>query len=147
MAEGVMMSRSRWSVVAVASILLGGMATAAAAHDFSMAVPPALRSVAPTGDPLAVRVYPTVAPAGSDAWVSVRVEPDHRSVSLVIAWLSDDGAGGSHLITLDGANAAIRHQYSIRGLAPGDYEVTAVLTRQDGTTLLRTARLVVAGGR
>lgn len=141
------MSRPLWVVVAVASVILGCAATTARAHEFSAPIPPRVRSVDSTGEPLAVRVYPTVAPAKSDAWVNVRVEPDQRSISLVIAWLSDDGTGGSHLITLEGANAAIRHQYPIRGLEPGDYEVTAVLTRRDGSTVQRTARLLVSGSR
>ena len=141
------MSRPLCFAVAVAAIILGRAATTVGAHEFAAPILPAARSVAPTGEPLAVRVYPTVAPAKSDAWVNVRVEPDQRSVSLVIAWLSDDGTGGSHLITLEGANAAVRHQYPIRGLAPGDYEVTAVLTRQDGSTVQRSVRLLVAGSR
>ena len=141
------MSRPLWFVVAVALVVPGCAATTARAHEISTWVPPAVRSMPVTGDALAVRVYPTVAPANSDAWVNVRVERDRRAVSLEIAWLSDDGSGGSHLITLDGDRAAIRHQYPIHGLLAGDYQVTAVLTFDDGTRVQRTAHLIVGGLR
>jgi hypothetical protein len=143
------MNRSFWLVVAAVLSSAPGCTTTLAARtrETSLALPPAVRSLASNGDPLNVRVYPAITPARSEAWVNVRVEPDDRSLSLVIAWLSDDGTGGSHLITLEGANAAVRHQYPLRGLDAGEYEVTAQLTRRDGTTVLRTARLIVTGVR
>ena len=140
------MARATWLVMAAALAVPGCTATVRA-HEISTNVPPAARSMPSTADPLAVRVYPAIATAQSDAWVNVRVEPDRRSVSLMIAWLSDEGGGGSHLITLEGANAAVRHQYPIRGLDAGDYQITAVLTRQDGTRVQRTTRLLVTGIR
>jgi hypothetical protein len=145
MAEGATMARATWLLVAAMTV--PGCTASVRAHEISGNVPAAARSMPSAPEPLAVRVYPTVAAAQSDAWVNVRVERDRRSVSLVIAWQSEEGGGGSHLITLEGANAAVRHQYPIRGLDAGDYRITAVLTREDGTSVERTTRLVVTGFR
>ena len=96
-------------------------------------------------DPLEIDVYPRIASANSDAWVRLRIEPDARSRSVDLEWFSADGGGGAHLITLEGERAAVRHQFPIKRLSAGEYEVTAVLTRNDGTTVRRTATVVVVG--
>lgn len=96
-------------------------------------------------DPLEIDVYPRIASANSDAWVRLRIEPDPRSRSVDLEWFSADGGGGAHLITLEGERAAVRHQFPIKRLSAGEYEVTAVLTRNDGTTVRRTATVVVVG--
>ena len=96
-------------------------------------------------EPLEIDVYPRIASANSDAWVRLRIEPDPRSRSVDLEWFSADGGGGAHLITLEGERAAVRHQFPIKRLAAGEYEVTAVLTRNDGTTVRRTATVVVVG--
>ena len=96
-------------------------------------------------EPLEIDVYPRITSANSDAWVRVRVEPDPRSRSVDLEWFSADGDGGAHLITLEGERAAVRHQFPIKRLAAGEYEVTAVLTRNDGTTVKRTATVLVVG--
>jgi hypothetical protein len=96
-------------------------------------------------EPLEIDVYPRIASAHSDAWVRLRIEPDPRSRSVDLEWFSVDGGGGAHLITLEGERAAVRHQFPIKRLAAGEYEVTAVLTRNDGTTVRRTATVRVVG--
>ena len=96
-------------------------------------------------DPLQLDVYPRIASDQGDAWVRLRIEPDARSRSLDLEWFSAEGGGGAHLITLEGEHAPVRHQFPIRRLAAGEYEVTAVLTRNDGTTVRRTTTVLVVG--
>lgn len=109
------------------------------------AAPAAAARRAPRPDPLEVDVYPRITHAQSDAWIRVRVEPDRRSRSIDLEWFSADGGGGAHLITLEGERAAIRHQFPIKRLAAGEYEITAVLTRNDGTRVRRTTTMRVVG--
>jgi hypothetical protein len=97
------------------------------------------------GAPLTVAVYPHIIPRDGDAWVHVRVERDVRSRYLEIEWTSAEGSAGSHLITLAGDQAPLRHEYAIKRLDPGEYEITAIVTRADGSRVRRTARLIVAG--
>lgn len=96
-------------------------------------------------EPLAISLSQNVAPAPAQVAVRVRVEPDARSRSLSIEWFTLDGVGGSHAITLEGDRAATRHEYPIKGMEAGEYIVTAVLHRDDGSELKRTAQLVVVG--
>jgi hypothetical protein len=96
-------------------------------------------------EPLEIDVYPRIASEHSDAWVRLRIEPDARSRSVDLEWFSADGGGGAHLITLEGERAAVRHQFPIKRLTAGEYEVTAILTRNDGTTVRRTATVLVVG--
>ena len=88
-------------------------------------------------------VFPRVAWRESDVWVNLRIPPDPRSRSVDIEWLSDAG-GGAHLITLEGERAPLRHQFPIRRLAPGEYEVTVVLTRSDGSVVRRATTLHIS---
>jgi hypothetical protein len=96
-------------------------------------------------EPLEIDVYPRIASAHSDAWVRLRIEPDPRSRSVDLELFSADGDRGAHHITLEGERAAVRHQFPIKRLAAGEYEVTAILTRNDGTTVKRTAKVLVVG--
>ena len=139
-----------------AAIVLGAMATtscATAIQNTSMAsastmaaTPAAVPVSRPRHtEPLQLDVYPRITSAQGDAWVRLRIEPDARSRSVDLEWFSAEGGGGAHLITLEGERAAIRHQFPIRQLAAGEYEVTAVLTRNDGTTVRRTATVLVVG--
>jgi hypothetical protein len=96
-------------------------------------------------EPLEIDIYPRITSEHGDAWVRLRIEPDARSRSIDLEWFSADGGGGAHLITLEGERAAVRHQFPIRRLTAGEYEVTAVLTRNDGTTVKRTATVLVVG--
>jgi hypothetical protein len=77
--------------------------------------------------------------------VTARVEPDARNRQLTIEWWTDEGAGGSHSISLEGDNAAIRHGCTINRLVAGEYLVAAVLTRNDGTKVRQSTKLIVAG--
>lgn len=112
------------------------------------AVPPRTAATAAKGrEPLTIKLSAHVAPEPADVVARVRVEPDLRSRGLTIEWWTLDGVGGSHLITLDGDRAAIRHDYPIKGMEAGEYVVTARLTRNDGSQVKREARVNVVGGR
>ena len=137
-------------------IVLGAMTTAscvtaiqntAMASASTMAAAPAAVPVSKPrhAEPLELDVYPRIASVSSDAWVRLRIEPDARSRSVDLEWFSAEGGGGSHLITLEGERAAVRHQFPIKRLEAGEYEVTAVLKRNDGTTVRRTATVLVVG--
>ena len=75
----------------------------------------------------------------------VRLEPDARSRSVTIEWWSDDGAGGSHLISLDGDQSARVYRYPIKRMTEGTYRVAAILLRNDGSSVRRERRVVVIG--
>jgi hypothetical protein len=81
--------------------------------------------------------------------VHMRVEPDARSRSLLVQWWTPDGVGGSSLIELDGDRAAIRHTYPIRRIEAGQYTVTAILIRDDGSQVRKQQMMTVVpnGGR
>ena len=81
----------------------------------------------------------------SDVTVRARVEPDVRSRELVIEWVSDDLSGGSHAISLEGSRAAPAHRYTLKHLTPGQYTVTAILRRNDGTEMRTESNLWVVG--
>jgi hypothetical protein len=98
-----------------------------------------------SNDPLTVEVWPRVAVEKGGAFVRTRVQPDARSRALTIEWWTADFVGGSHLISLEGDLSASRHEYVIKDLAAGEYIVTAVLKRNDGTQVKRETRLLVAG--
>jgi hypothetical protein len=138
------------------AIVLGAMTTASCAAAIRSAPVASASTTAATSaavpgsrsrhaDPLEIDVYPRITSAQSDAWVRLRIEPDARSRSVDLEWFSADGGGGAHLITLEGERAAVRHQFPIKRLAAGEYEVTAVLTRNDGTTVTRSATVLVVG--
>ena len=97
------------------------------------------------GDALTLDVYPRILWEQGDLSVQLRVEPDERSRSIDLEWWSDEGGGGAHRITLEGDRAAIRHQYFIKRLEAGEYEVAAILLRNDGTRVRRTATIYVTG--
>jgi hypothetical protein len=75
----------------------------------------------------------------------VRVEPDSRGRSVTIEWWTDEGVGGSHLISLDGDQSARVFRYSITRMTEGQYRVAAVLRRNDGTSARRERRVLVIG--
>jgi hypothetical protein len=98
-----------------------------------------------SNDPLTVEVWPRVAVEKGGASIRTRVQPDARSRALTIEWWTTDFVGGSHLISLEGDQSASRHDYLIKGLAAGEYVVTAILKRNDGTQVKRETSLLVAG--
>ena len=97
------------------------------------------------GNALSIDVYPRIVSNEGSAWVRLRIEPDARSVGVDVQWWSLDGVGGAHLINLEGDRAAVRHQYGIKNLDPGEYQVTAILMRSDGSRVQRSTTLVVVG--
>jgi hypothetical protein len=126
------MGRSRHSYLALMALALG-----------ILGVTPA--GAADKAEPLAMKMSHYIATAESDVVVRMRVEPDARSRELVVEWMADDLSGGSHTITLEGDRAALSHQYAIKRLAPGGYTVTAILRRNDGSEVKRSANFTVFG--
>lgn len=92
---------------------------------------------------LDVSAYYATEPAEIEA--RVRIQPDPRSRAVTIEWWSDDGAGGSHLISLDGDQSARVFRYPIKRMAEGAYRVAAVLVRKDGSSVRRERRVLVIG--
>ena len=86
-----------------------------------------------------------VAVARNEVTVRTRVEPDARSRELVIEWVADDLSGGSHAVALEGSRAAPAHRYTLKHLTPGQYTVTAILRRNDGTEARTESTLLVVG--
>ena len=98
------------------------------------------------GEPLAINLSHHVASEPAQVTAHVRVEPDTRSRTLTIEWWAfDDLVGGSHLISLEGDRSAIHYYYPIKRMEAGEYVVTAVLTRDDGTQERRQTKLIVSG--
>jgi hypothetical protein len=93
--------------------------------------------------PLSLRVTPRIVPSGRDAVVHVRIEPDSCNRSLEIEWRAGSGRRGWHVFLIDGDRGAMRYQHAIRCLEPGDYEVGAILTRFDGTSIRRATTISV----
>jgi hypothetical protein len=137
------------AAVTVASCA-GATATVARNQQFAPEAPAAVASryVGITaGDPLRVSVYPSVITAHGDAWVHVRVEANASSRAVDLEWFSPDAGGGSHLISLDGDRAAVHHQFALKRLEAGEYEIRAVLLLADGSRMVRSATLLVSGMR
>jgi hypothetical protein len=97
------------------------------------------------GNPLRLAVSAYIAAAPGQITVYTRAEPDERSRSLTIEWWSAEGVGGSHAISLNGEFSPARHDYAIKRLVAGQYVVSAVLTRNDGTQLRRETNVLVVG--
>ena len=93
--------------------------------------------------PLSLRVTPAVVPAGEDIVVHVRIDPDARNRSLEIEWRAANGARGWYVFLIDGDRGAVRYQHAIRSLAPGEYQVAAVLGRIDGSAIRRASAVMV----
>ena len=102
------------------------------------------RPAADAGEPLSIDVYPRVATTGYVS-VRLRVEPNALSRLMEVSWWSADGLGGSSRLEVDGERAAIRYELPIKRIDPGEYEVSAVLIRADGTRIRRTANVIVVG--
>jgi len=94
---------------------------------------------------LTVKLSARISPAAADVIVRARVEPDARSRELTIEWIADDLSGGSHAIAMNGARAAVTHQYALKGMAPGEYQVRAILRFNDGSEIRRATTLMVVG--
>lgn len=104
---------------------------------------PRAAAAAGGSEPLAIHVRTRMAREPADVLVRARVEPDPRSRELTIEWWSADGIGGSHLISLAGDRSATWHDYFIKRMEAGRYEVAAVLKRNDGTEVRRTITVIV----
>jgi hypothetical protein len=118
------------------------MASPLGANSDAAAAAPAARA---TGDEaLAIDVYPRIS---SDGPVSVRlrIAPNVLSRTVEVSWWSTDGLGGSRQLEIDGDKAAIRYEFPIKRIDPGEYEVAAVLIRSDGSRIRRSASVLVVG--
>lgn len=93
-------------------------------------------------EPLTIDVYPRIVTDGPVS-VRLRVEPNALSRRMEVSWWSTDGLGGSRMLEVDGERAAIRYEFPIKRIDPGEYEVSAVLTRADGTRVRRTVTVLV----
>ena len=96
-------------------------------------------------EPLTIDVYPRIMSAGGHASVRLRIEPNALTRTVEISWWSGDGLGGLHQISVDGDRGPIRYQFPLKHIDPGEYEVSAVLTRVDGSRVRRTTTMVVVG--
>ena len=94
---------------------------------------------------LTMSLSANVAVARNEVTVRTRVEPDARSRELIIEWVADDLSGGSHAVALEGSRAAPAHRYTLKHLTPGQYTVTAILRRNDGTEARTESTLLVVG--
>lgn len=101
--------------------------------------------VARPADAIRLGVSSHVASAPAQVTVYTRVEPDSRTRSLTIEWWTADGVGGSHQMSVNGALDPARHTYAIKRLSEGEYVVSAILTRDDGSQVRRQTRVVVVG--
>jgi hypothetical protein len=99
----------------------------------------------PKTQPLTLALSATVSTPTGEVTVRTRVERDPRSRELVIEWVSDDLSGGSTLIALEGERAAPAHRFTLKHLPAGQYTVTAILRRNDGTETRKQSSLLVVG--
>lgn len=128
---------------------------ATALPDANLSVDPAIGALTRTPhvarvvkarEPLTVSVSHHVINEPAQVTAYVRVEPDARSRSLSIEWWTmDDLVGGSHLIALEGERSAAFYSFPIKRMEAGEYTVTAVLTRNDGTRLQKQTKVIVTG--
>jgi hypothetical protein len=95
--------------------------------------------------PLTLKLSSHVAPAPAQVTARISVEPDPRSRRLTVEWWTQDGAGGSHVVSLDGDRAAMRQDFAIKRIEAGTYVVRAVLLRDDGSIVKKESNLIVVG--
>ena len=100
---------------------------------------------APKRTPLTLTLSAHIAPAPAQVTARINVERDSRSRSLTVEWWSDDGGAGSHQVNLDGDRAAARQDFAIKRMEPGDYVVSVILVRDDGSVVRKEANLIVVG--
>jgi hypothetical protein len=133
----------RLAIPAVSLLVLGTLSPLHASSD-APAGAPAAPARAAAAEPLAIDVYPRISTDGPVS-VRLRVEPNALSRNVEISWWSSDGLGGSRMLEVDGDRAAIRYEFPIKRIDPGEYEVSAVLIRSDGTRVRRSATVLVVG--
>jgi hypothetical protein len=94
---------------------------------------------------MAISVSAHLASEPAQVIVRTRIEPDAGNRELTIDWWNAEGVGGSHSLTLDGDRAPRRYDCAIKNMSAGDYVVTAVLKRADGSDIRRRTNLMVIG--
>lgn len=144
LSQGIMKHTPVLLAVTLCSILPPSFATAREQSDRLQ--PGAGQSVSPAAraqEDLTMKISSRIAVEPAEVLVQMRVEPDARSRSLALEWWSTDGIGGSHEVMLEGARAAARQSYSIKRMEAGEYLVRAVVTRNDGSQVVKTSRVIV----
>jgi hypothetical protein len=131
------------------TLTTAGCATAAPGLSAGMHAPVGARYVpqpimpADASLKLDVSAYYVNEPAQVEA--RIRVQPDPRIRSVTIEWWTDDGVGGSHLISIDGDRRATVFRYPIKRMTEGHYRVAAILHRNDGSSVRKERRVLVIG--
>src|SRR5262245_43264676 len=111
------------SIMLACALILSGVTTASA------------EDKAAKRAPLTLSLSTHVAPAPAQVTARISVAPDSRSRQLLVEWWQQDGAGGSHEVSLDGDRAAMRQDFAIKRMEAGEYLVRVVLLRDDGSIL------------
>jgi hypothetical protein len=96
----------------------------------------------PDGDPLILKVNPSIAtsPGAVRARVSVDPHADNESLEIVADSLS---FYRSSTITLDGELAARSYTMIFERLPAGEYEIRAAVERSDGTSLVEVLPVTI----
>jgi hypothetical protein len=94
--------------------------------------------------PVTLSLRPTVIFAGKDIRATVRTPRDARNRELRIVIEAPDYYASSD-VQLDGADAAVTHQFNWRELPGGAYRVEAILTREDGDRTIASQCFAVLG--
>lgn len=96
----------------------------------------------PEGDPLILRVNPSIATSPGAVRARVNVDPhaDNRSLEIVADSLS---FYRSSTITLDGELAARSYTMVFERLPAGEYEIRAAVERRDGTSLVEVLPVTI----
>jgi hypothetical protein len=133
----------RWSLVGL--LMVAALVSPLRADsDAPAGSPRSATQRADDAEPLSIDVYPRIVTSGYLS-VRLRVEPNALSRTMEVSWWSADGLGGARQLEVDGDRAAIRYEFPIKRIDPGEYEVSAVLIRADGSRVRRTATVLVVG--
>lgn len=98
------------------------------------------------GQPLSVRVTPTMAPEPAIITVTALVEADDRNRSLEVTASSDDYFRSSQ-VQLEGRGARRAFDFELHDIPQGRYEVTGTLTGTGGRRVEVTRVFMVVGRR
>ena len=94
--------------------------------------------------PVTVALRPTIVFAGRDVRATVRTPRDPRNRELRVTVEAPDYYASSD-VQLDGADAAVTHQFNWRELPGGAYRVEAILTREGGDRTIASQCFAVLG--
>jgi hypothetical protein len=141
-------ARRNMSAMGIATGLLvaaGGCASSHPSYEFGASVRRAQLLAPSRADALSFSTPAHIASHTEPVLLRAWVEPDARNRGLRIEWWSDAGEAGSHFVPLKGEQAPRVHVCTIRQLSAGEYVMTAVLIRADGTEVRRRITIIVSG--